>query len=356
MRIKTVYITREILEPAISTSVEELETLFTTKHCKADIIEYITEKGSKEIETVKHLTDNRWHINEGFLNREYISQYISGLLKEDNIEPNRVTVLRVPKKLYIEESLKHATELEESYPTDEDLLQDIPIEKDNTTYYVKAEKSSDFITIAGEDSWERTLFALIIAQYIALKSKVILIEKDFDYLKMSDLVSRLDAETHTIDIEYFFKYTEEAIEDILSCRERLICLISTKRRKYSYNFICNLLYNNIDSRIPYIVCERDFKEVATTDKYVAVFANNIISILKMVTEIPDNYKENCVFVAISCNTVVNIQIENKERISILLKDLLQMDTIEYLYNYRITNINLGGETIDLQSILERLQT
>jgi hypothetical protein len=359
IRAEEMYITMDVLQPSVNTSLNFLLSLFTP-FLHVDRIEYLTEKGHSDVASVNYLIEveslKNWHVIQGnSLTREWVMGIITGALRAEEILPTRKVVYRVRRSDYVQEALRNKTTLEEDFPSDEDRLSDIPDEEVPIVPISDVEKLCEIITVTGLKCIERTVFSFVLAQYLSFNGKTLIMENDFDYLTLSDVATKSKVEFLQIDIEQIYENFESVIRTVKSCGERLIVITASRRQSINYQFVSNLIYNSLSAVLSYFVTELETTEVASTAKYITVIPNNIVDIIKTVEVLPDSYRNNSSYVGVAISKINELNIGNSEVVKTLLEDLLQVGREIKLNILNITSLKIGGEAHDLRLLIDNQQ-
>lgn len=208
------------------------------------------------------------------------------------------------------------------------------------------------VNIAGLSIKERTIFAFIMAQYLSLSGKTLIIEKDFDYLILSNIANKSKADFLEILAEDIYENAQREILRIRNSDKKLI-VIGTRKRVYrDYGFICSLLYNNLIQDIAYLVKENDFEELSDSAKYIVVLPNNTVDLLKTAMAIPVGYEYNARYVGVDILRIQELAIQNSKQMEIIIRDVLQIRSELHIPIFNISSLRLGGEPYDLHMLIE----
>ncbi len=355
IRADVLYLTKEVLQPSVNTALNFFLSLFTP-FLQVDKIEYLSDKGSADIASVKYLIDienlTNWTITTcSSLTREWVNSLISGNLNLEEIQPTRKAVYRVRKEDFLREQLRNKTSLDEKFPSDEERLSDIPDEEVTPLLISEVESICKIITITGINCYERTLFSFIMAQYLSFNGKTLIMEKDFDYLTLSDMATKSNVEFFKIDISTIYENLSESLRAMKNTAQKLIVVTASKRDKINYQFVSNLLYNNLSSILQYFVMELEMEEVASTSNYIAVIPNNVVDVIKTAEALPGTYKTNCAFVGVNTRNVQELNIRSSVVMETIIKDLLQIYEDVNILILNIASLKLGGEAHDLRMLI-----
>lgn len=355
IRANNLYLTKEVLEPRVNTSLDYLISMLNNPFFVVDKVEYITDKGSSEIHSVKYIIGemnlSTWRISEGRMTREYVSGLITGTLRSEDVIPNRKAVYRQRRSEYVAERMKDKKSLDAKYVSDEEDLTDVPDEKIIDITPMAIDKVCKTITIAGLDIQERTAFSFLMAQYLSHSGKTLIIEKDFEYLTLSDMITKAKISYARVDIKELYANPSEVFRFIRNTREGLITLTCHERSEYDYSFLCNLVYNNLADTLDYLVVESALHEVSTSVDYITVLPNNIVDVIKTTESLPDNFKEQATFVGVNMRTLPELGINNTKVMTEIVKDLLQVAQGITVPIINIRSLMLGGEAHDLRMLI-----
>lgn len=353
VRADSLFFTKETI-PHTNTALNFLSGMLVNPFLKVDSVVYITEKGSSEIPSVNYIVAekgfNNWEIIEGYLTREYISGIVNGSLRQDTFGGKRKAVYRVPRAAYVQDRIKDRNSLNDKYEDDESYLKDVPPVNIPEQSLVDKAVVCEIKHIVGSDSEERTAFCFLIAQYLAFSGKTLIIEKDTEYHRLTEFVTKSGVQCLQIPISEFLASPNETIEKIRRSESSLICILAFERLKYSYPFISNVLYNNLASDISYFISEDDFTEAPIMQKYTVVIPSNIIGVLSTCEKLDGNYLHLCKFVGVNFQSLPETRIVNGTSLAKILSDVLEM-YIEHSPILTVSSLKLGGSSYDLRSII-----
>lgn len=354
VRADTLYITKDVItEIAVTTSLTQIMELLNNPFLRVENVEYITEKNSPEIATIKFMEESvglkPWKITEGSLTREYITSLINGILKEDSFSPNRKVIYRMPREAYYRERREERKILEEDYETDEDYLADIPDEEPPTEILPDKIEPCAIKYVVGIDCMERTVLAFLCAQYMSLSGKTVILEKDIEYHRLTELVTKSGVDCEIILMSDILSNTEIMLNKIRTTDKSLICILTVERIKYSYSFMANLFINSLMEDISYFIQELDLNEVPSHVKSTIAIPSNMLGILQTVEKVDRSYIHDSVVVGISLGYLPEIDIQSTEGFSNILKDILTLENLTTSV-VTVSTLRLSGEAYDLNKI------
>lgn len=355
IRADYLYFTQETI-PHTNTSLNYLTKMLENPFLKVDKVCYITEQGAREVASVKYIIAEKgytnWEIVEGFLTREYVTGVITGSLRTDSFNRKRKAVYRVPRSAYVQNRIKDMNTLEEPYEDDERALKDIPPVDVPETLPHESTETAEIVHIAGLPGEARTALVFLLAQYLSQEGKTVILDKDTEYHLLTELVTKSGVPCMQVTVSEFLEEPEKALEKIKTCPEKLVVVTAVERVQYSYSFLCNVLYANLDTRISYFIREDDFDESPTTSPFVVAVPSNIIGCLQVCEQLDANYVHLMKFVGVNLQQLPETAILNGKTLHTILSDILEMDVGECtIVNIRTLQIG-GDETYDLRSIIE----
>lgn len=354
IRADYLYFTQETI-PRTNTTLNYLINMLENPFLRVDKVCYITERGAKELPSIHYIIAEKgftnWEVVEGYLTREYVTGVITGALRNDTFNKKRLALYRVPRSAYLQDRIKNRNALEQAYLDDEHLLKDVPAVEVPEPSISETEEVAPIIHVAGLETNERTALAFLLAQYLSLEGKTLIIDKDTEYHTLSEMVTKSGVACRNITVTEFFNNPAQTLELIKTCPERLVCITALERINYSYAFLCNVLYNSLSTKISFFVREDDLSEAPLTVHYIVAVPASVIGILKTSEQLDDNYVHLMRFVGVNLWDLPETKILNGNTMTIMLSDLLETK----VYDTPILNIRslkIGGEDgYDLRSII-----
>lgn len=253
------------------------------------------------------------------LTLRYITDIVTGEARDVQENKTYEVVYRVRASEYMKQqsTLSYDT-LDKDYVTDEDDMQGIPEEEIPEDIVPEITKDLKIKYICGCNREERTAMTFLLAQYLSLSSKTIIIEHDNEFHRLTEFYTKSQLGGLFINIMEIYQNVEEVITRIKNTNQRLIVIGTIERVKYDYNFLFTLLYNNLRDSVDYMIMECDFHELPYNVDVVYVTANIIPEILKMATSIqqviiPDKTK----FIGMQMNTLNPCYVNTPEMLSVL---------------------------------------
>jgi hypothetical protein len=353
IRATELFFTKETI-PYANTALNYLSTMLDNPFFKVDRVIYITEYESKEIASVKYIIDEKkfdnWEIVEGFLTREYVNGIIKGTLRKDVLGAKRKAVYRIPRASYVQDRLKNKESLDEHYVDDEEYLKGIePVTLIEETIS-DIDNVCKIISLVGLDCDERTAFSLLLSQYLAFSGKTLLIEKDVEYHRLTEFITKSDLDCYRMEIADLIADVFTAVDLLKRVPLNLVCVTSVDRINYSYNFIANLLYDNLADNYSYFVNEEDFNEVSVTENCIVVVPTTTLGVLKTCEKLDCTYIDKYKFVGVDLQSLKETRINNSVSLKTLMSDILEVEIPDFPI-VRISSLKLGGSEYDLRRVV-----
>lgn len=355
VRADYLYFTQETI-PHTNTTLNYLVKMLENPFLRVDKVCYVTERGAKELPSIHYIIEEKgfdnWEVVEGYLTREYVTGVITGAMRTDNFNKRRKALYRVPRAAYLQDRIKSRDSLEEPYVDDERLLKDVPpVEIPEATVY-DSEEVARIIHVVGAYSEERTALVFLLAQYLALEGKTLIIDKDNEYHMLSEFVTKSGVECRQITVTELLEDRNRVVELITTCKEKLICITALERINYSYSFLSNFLYNNLSDKISYFVREDDFSEAPYTVPHIVCVPSSVLGILKTCEQLDSNYVRLMKFVGVNLQALPETRILNGNTLSTILSDVLETEINDTVI-LNVRSLKIGGESgYDLRSITD----
>lgn len=357
IRADSLIITRDVLGVAVNNALSILNGTLNEFYLKINKVYYITEENSSELPMVNFLLEeeriDNWEIILGKLTREYVTDFICGNIRAKDITPERRVVLRRKKSEWKREQLKDKAYLDAKYETEEDLLSSVEdVGKVPSITNLDYTTDCKLLTVTGIDSKERTILYSVFAQYLSNNNKVLLIERDYQYHRLSDILGKSNVTCTKIKLSSVFIDINSVLNRIRMSTDKLIVIVVDTREQFNYTFLCNVMYNNLKEDLDYVLMENEFNELSTPDDYLVVIPSDIPSLLKTVDELPTGYKEAARYVMVDIDNIQETKVTNSEAVSILTKDLLNYEEDIYIPIITIDSVELKGHPQELRFLVK----
>lgn len=355
IRAQRLYITREaVVDGGVRNTMGILLDLFSNIMCQVEEVIYVTEENSEELPAIDYILKEgkiaNWTVRKGYLTREYVASIVCGE-STDVDEGNKIHrrgVYKVKRSEYVQEKLNHSEVLDDKYESEEEKLANIPDIPILTTSSIQTRHNCKIINNAGLPCKERTIFSFLLAQYCSHTGKTLIIESDFDFLLLSDMVARaIDIQIFEIDIDDFYDDYNNVFEAIKTSPNKLIALTARNKKDYNYDFIFNIMYAQLSDQIDFIIHEVDINKMIPEFRYNIVMPNNTVDVIKTLHAIPTSYNLECRFVGVDISSIEALAIKDKKEFSILIQSILDINSDIEVSLLKTTSVEIGGETHDL---------
>ena len=363
IRADIFYFTSETLKPTDTSGLNQLKRIFNNAFFNSKSIQIICPEDFK-VQTIEYINAQlpvKIEINKGSLQRAFIYTLIEGTIANDAMTEQHVVNLRVNRSQFVElqrkrEILAEKTAeemnlLDEKYISDEEALQGVPEEDFFLPNIPRSEEPLETINICGIENKERRIFVFLLAQYLALKGKVIFFESDFQYLELSDLIARSALELKKIRLKDLIENTEQILAEIKLTPKNLIFIYSDSREVISYDFIYNLLYINLNGYANYILVERSVTELSEDQKHIIVFPATIPDLIRTIDTLGVTVKRSTRFAALDMFSVEELSKVSEHAMTDIIKTITVSKYVHEVMLFKITSLILGGEVHDLQVLL-----
>jgi hypothetical protein len=236
------------------------------------------------------------------------------------------------------------------YESDDEQLKSVPGTEVTYIETPAITSQTEIIDICGFPSKERRVFTFLLAQYLSLKGKVLFFESDFEYLELSDMVSRSGVQATVIHLDELFRHAEQTLLRIKSSTSKLIFLGGTSRTSYSYNFLLNLLFVHLNGHINYLVTERNIEDLSENQNHIIVFPDTIVDLIKTLDSMKVSVKPSTRFVALDMLALPELTSFSQEALGLIIRDITQQNVVNEVLVFKIQSLMLGGEVHDLQML------
>jgi len=323
--IDTLVITSDDLQ-FTSTNMQRLMQVVQSPfmRIKSSIVYLIDE--TYDLAVVKHFFDESgvkgWAVYQGKLEVKFIADIISGerrMTVEDQID---LVTYRMRNEEYArQERMRQEIAKEDTdnpYLTDEDQLSSIPDEEVPEDIVPEGGSDLQVVYIVGVESLERTLMVWLVGQYLGQAGKVLLMEKDIQFHRLSDIVTKAGIPYTGLDVSEIKKDCAGALRKVRLSEEKLVVVTCYDRISYDYNFLMDILETNLRADLAYIVRECAFEEAPFGRPYTVVMRNTVPDILQACMEVkyvidPETVK----FVGVSTGTLDEVGVSSAEMEGIL---------------------------------------
>lgn len=298
---------------------------------------------------------SQWQVYQGDLSPRFITGIVSGEGRETEIKETEVYTYRMRASDYIKYKQQQGYEdNERHYMTDEDLLAGIPDEVMPEMVTPQFDFKHKTYYIVGECGIERTLFTFVLAQYLSLEAKTLIVESDVRYHTLSDMVTKSGIKCELFKIEDLYRDAKRVLNKIKNSTEKLIVLTATERIEYDYSFVMDIVVSNTVGFIANFIQECSYNDAPYGRSYTIVCKNTVPEVLKCINSLKYDTPEDLVtFVGLQLNNVGPVNINTSE-FKAIVNNLLGKNNLEAQV-VRAKGVKLKGEDIiyDVLSLVGR---
>lgn len=292
---------------------------------------------------------------QGDLSSRYIMEIVSGAGRlADETETEVITYRMRASEYAVSQGIKKYESDDDGYITDEEELSVIPSMEEPEVQVPTVDILTSTYYVVGKASYERTLFTFIEAQYLSLTGKVLLVESDVLYHRLTDMVCKSNASYAYYDLEEFLCNPSKAVSEIKTCPNNLIVLGCKNRVQYDYNFVMDILMSNLTGWVDYFIKECSFSQTPYGQKYSIVCADTVPDIIECCNSLAyDIDPKQVVLVGVRTAQKTEVNCSSREMTDIcklvLDKPNIQCEVVEAL------GIELKGENVvyDVFSVIGR---
>lgn len=321
--INTLVITSREL-PFNNSNMTRLSTTLGSPFLRIDgQVIYVIDKDYDKKVVTKFFENNNFGVSvviyQGDITLRYVTDIVTGEARDVQENKTYEVVYRVRASEYVKKqsTLSYET-LDDDYVTDEDDMEGIPEEEVPEDIVPEANLDLQLKYVCGVDREERTAIVFLLAQYLSLSSKTIIIEHDKDYHRLTEFYTKSQIGGLFINIMEIYQNVAEVINRIKQTPEKLIVIGTVERVKYDYNFLFTLLYNNLRDSVSCMIMECDFHELPYNVNTIYVSANTVPEILKLATSIVQPViPEKTKFIGMQMNRLNPCYVNTPEMLSIL---------------------------------------
>ena len=281
--------------------------------------------GSTDLDTVNIFLETRdiknWAVYQGDLSVKFITDIVVGNGRRAQENVNEVVTYRIRTSDYIKQQNQLRYENNGGkYQTDEDLLQGIPDVEEPEEVVPTSEHTLVTNYIVGDNVLERPLTVFLLAQYLSMKQRVLIIEKDTDYHMLTEIVTKSDVPFTFIEVDDLLRDVAQTLDKIKVANDRLVLVGVKNRLKYDYNFVFDVLHSNLKDSFDVMIRECDFEETPYGKYYTVVTPNNVPALLKCCNSLKYKInKEEATFVGVQTSNLGALNITSSE-----MKGIIEM--------------------------------
>lgn len=356
IRAQSLFFTKDVLG-GVNSSLSYLKELVTNNdYLSVDRVIYITEENSEELVSFNYLVDEfnleNWEFIEGSMSRAFVSEVINGTFRSDKMYTSRKAVYRKPRADYVKQQLHNKYSLQEEYIDDDNDLSDIPdVEIPEPELSVRAELLRK-VYIAGTPGYERSVFALLAAQYLSKTDKVILIESDPEYHMITEFSTKSGVDAYHCSMTRLYEDTSQELENIRNTDKNLVIIECIDRIPFNYRFMSSLIYYNLLSDYTYLIQEIELNDIPHNTHVTVTVPSTVLGTLRTGEMIDKSLVPYCSFIGVNLEYLKQIHINSGIVMSTLLSDILSTKDIVCPV-ITVSSLLLNGSIYDLGGILDK---
>jgi len=352
-RAKMCVITQDATKASPNKSFKDLIELVAEPYFRHEGIIFVSPEDSRDLSILEFLLDTEQlknvEIIKGDLNKDFIINIILGEKSYLKRQQKFKTVMRMRKSDYTASKIKALNLSGEDVLSEEDILSDKVIDLDEDMIPLLEEGSYCTLKqITGVKGVGKTIFALILAQYLSSKGKTVLMEFDMEYFSMSDKLNLSGVDCDKIPLREFYEDPTEFLNKIKKSKKSLICLTADSHHDYNSNIspdhILFVVYSILKRYIKYLIVEKDINVMLSSIDTIVVMKNEVVSLLSTIKHLPAQL-DKVKFVALNHSTIEVVSIRDGNVFECMLTELIK--TKKEVPILQFNSIKLGGIPLDL---------
>lgn len=351
--VDTLIITTKDL-PFTNSNMDDLLKLLRSPFLKVKEFIYLIPFDIEETMIDQFIEDNEllnWSVFQGDLaSKKFIEGIVSGEGRVSTGKKTMMVTYRVKmddynKHLELDSAIKDTETIRHEFTEiEEEDLPNIP------EMVLPSNYTNDVYYIVGDDDTARTLATIVLAQYVSQTKTTFIFEKDVEYHRMTDYVTKSGIEADIVYIEDLVDNFKATIDRINNFNNKLIFLGAKKRIKYDYAMVFDLIKANVNLDAVFIK-ECTYEETPYGCRYVVATSNTVPDLLKAINSLRYDIDEDIMFVGVDCYSIKPVDISNSELQSVVSLVTEINFTNSCVISLEGVNIKTGGSLNDLSSII-----
>lgn len=267
-----------------------LESSFFTLH---DKVIYCVKTDEQRIRVNEYLLANNKQTKVNVVKNDGDFQGVLSILNGSGRNANENELHTITYRVRADEYAK--SQMAKKYQTsDEDhyAMDDEEFPEDSELTYQEQEIPEAYnqlklVHVAGETT-VRSYFSIVLAQYLSLFGKTLIIEHDMEYHTTTNALSSIGVEFEYIDYSEINKDADGALRRIKASTKKLILIGCTQRYPMlTYDFIMMMCLSQLKGHVEYLVVESELSALSTGTGGIVVMENTVPHILKACASIPN---------------------------------------------------------------------
>jgi len=351
LRVEDLIVTQDITRDSPNQMFTLLSNICSSTFFRSEQLIYVTPPNSREINMIQFLQNEGSLTNvivlQGDLTKEFLISVIKGETSGKSAKITRKAVVRRRVSDYKEEAIRTTLPDEDIVQTEEVKLREVPKVPEFQTKIIDAPITGSLIQVTGLQNAPRTEFSLLLAQYLAMHGKTLLLETDMNYFATSYLLHQAGINYDNIPLNDFYRDPIGFIERVRDSEHSLVCLTGTSKdansdiRVYS---ILNTLYSSLKHNIKHFVYLTALQDILPSVQTIIVMNNDLLSVLETISNLPVESSSRMDYVAID-RSVSEIAIRDGHLLSSMISELINHDVDVEIYSFK--SVKLGGEPVDM---------
>ena len=216
----------------------------------------------------------------------------------------------------------------DKYITDEDELSGITDEPVPEDLRFSSKPKAVRCNICCNNLRERSVWVLLKAQYLAMNGKTLVLERDTDYHTLFDMLTKSDIDYEFFDVVDIIRDVSDVIQQIRSCRSKLIFIGTKARLKYNYDVLLDILMSNLDDNVDYYIYESTLNNIPYGVRVDIVTPTTVPELLRSLNEMSGISRfEDVTFIGLDITNLGSVSITESEYKAVL-ETILQENNIK----------------------------
>ena len=324
---------------------KHLDSSFFTLHDKVIYCVHTDEERLKITEyLINKERNNKVHVVKNDCDFQGILSILNGTGRSANENELHTITYRVRADEYAkaQTAKKYRTSDDDHYAVDDEELPE-----DTGFTYTEPDIPATYehlklISLAGEKT-VRSYFSVVLAQYLSLFGKTLIVEKDLEYHTTTNALASIGIAFEYIDYAQFVSDAAGVIRKIKESRNSLVLIGCTQRHPMlSYDFLTMLCLSQLKGYVEYMITECDLSALSSGTGGFIVMENSIPHILEATAEIPSGV-DCSEFQYVVVSTMLNGALAKPHAmIKDLLTEILGVDVEVESYTFNGLVLNKGG--------------
>lgn len=356
LRTSKLYITEDITRHNPSSAFQSLVKLIQSVFFKTDEIVFIASNNCDDLKRIEFLTQEGMlptvNVITGNLQKEFILSILSGE-SGTACSIKRKEVIRHRRSEFIKDQKYSVINDDELANIEEKRLSSIESQPRIKNFIYSYENNCTIKQITGLNYLSKSIFSVILAQFMSGYGKTLLVDTDIEFFTISYLLQQGKINCITIPLKLFYSDPLEMVKKIKETKENLICITGTSSDKDKNYQVYNMIYalfNLLKKDLSYLVFETDIEKTLPSIDTTVIIENNIISAIQTAYFLSSSIK-NLNFAALD-NSINTISVKDSDVLSSIISEIINKEVEVPIY--KIQNLALErGSLCDLYRYAQR---